>query len=568
MSQTNFRWIHKPNPNPAKVQALAQAINLSEPLAALLVQRGIETFEEAKAFFRPDWTHLHDPLLMKDMPVAVERLERALAQGEKILIYGDYDVDGTTAVALVYGFLRQKTHHIAYYVPDRYAEGYGISWQSIEWAAKEGFSLIIALDCGIKAVELILKAQGLGLDYIICDHHLPAADLPQACAVLDPKRQDCNYPYKELSGCGVGFKLLQGLCLKMGWPLEQLYPWAGLCALSIAADIVPVTGENRVLATLGLNQINQTPTPGLQALIQVAGFKNPQALNIRNLVFGIAPRINAAGRIEHARKAVQLLVSQTAEEAEALAAQIDQNNQDRRLLDQRITEEALAMIAEEQVDKAATVLFKPDWHKGVIGIVASRCIEHYYRPTVILTEHEGKLTGSARSIRGFDLYEALSQCHDLMLQFGGHRHAAGMTLLPENLPAFRERFERVTAELTTAEMRQPVLEIDLELKFDFLTLKRWQVLQQFAPFGPENMTPVFCSTQVMALYPKIINERHLKFMAKQEGCSATYDVIGFDMAHYYEQVLQHKRLSISYQIGENTYQGNTSLQLYLKDVKF
>ncbi|WP_184178104.1 single-stranded-DNA-specific exonuclease RecJ [Rhabdobacter roseus] len=565
------RWIRKPELTPEQQQAandLMQSIYVDRFLATLLAQRNIKNFESAKDFFRPELSQLHDPFLMQDMSVAVERLSQAMAQGEKILIYGDYDVDGTTSVALFYGFLRKIYDKLDYYIPDRYAEGYGVSWQSIDWAQEHGFSLIVTLDCGIKSVDKVTEARHRGIDFIICDHHRPGADLPPAVAVLDPKREDCLYPYKELTGCGVGFKLLHAFCLHNGHDLEPLLNHLDLLVVSIAADIVPITGENRVLAYFGLQRLNTTPCVGVKALIQVAGFSS--ALDITNVVFGLGPRINAAGRIKHAREAVRLLLCDDEQDAQDFALEINKHNLSRRTFDSTMTEEALAMIQNDTwlADAKSTVLFKEDWHKGVIGIVASRCIEHFHRPTIILTQSNGKAAGSARSVPGFDVYEAIEECAELLEQFGGHTFAAGLTLPVENVDAFRQKFEEIVSSRILPEQLIPRIEVDLELELSAISPKFYKVMRQMAPFGPGNMTPVFATHGVhVAGRPTIMKEKHIKFEVFQ-GDSPPYTAVGFGMAHLYPDLMSGKPFSICYCVEENNFRGKQSLQLYLKDVKF
>lgn len=571
--QNEKRWLHRPNltaEQQQKAEQLSAAIHVDAFLARLLVQRGITDFDEAKDFFRPSLDHLHDPFLMQDMTVAVERLQQAFAQNEKILVYGDYDVDGTTSVALFYDFLckHYKPECLDYYVPDRYTEGYGVSWQGIDWAEAHGFTLIVTLDCGIKSVDKVTDARARGIDFIICDHHRPGDELPPAAAVLDPKRSDCLYPYKELTGCGVGFKLAQALSLKEGWPLEALYHYLDLLVVSIASDIVPITGENRALAYFGLQRLNTAPRVGLKALIQIAGFTS--ALDITNVVFGLGPRINAAGRIKHAKEAVRLLLAEDEVEATDFAFEINKHNSERRTFDSSITDEALAMIQGDDwlLDANSTVLFKPDWHKGVIGIVASRCIEHFHRPTIILTESHGKAAGSARSVPGFDVYEAIEACSDLLEQFGGHTFAAGLTLPIDNIAAFRRRFEEVVRSRIRPEQLIPMIEIDLELALSAISFKFYNILRQMAPFGPGNMTPVFSSAGVeLAGRPSIMKEKHIKFEVFQ-GDSPAYAAIGFGMAQHYADLTTGKPFSICYQLDENNFRGNRTLQLYLKDIKF
>jgi single-stranded-DNA-specific exonuclease len=560
------KWVLKPLPDVTQVQQLAASLNISQSLSALLMQRGVSSFESARHFFRPDFGHLYDPFLMKDMDKAVWRIEEAIRNREKILIYGDYDVDGTTAVALVAGYLRHYYPNIEYYTPDRYTEGYGISQIGIDRAKDEGVSLIVSLDCGIKAVKQVSYANELGIDFIICDHHLPGASLPTAFAVLDPKRVDCEYPYKELSGCGVGFKLMQAFAISNQLPQERLFEYLDLLAVSIAADIVPITDENRVLAYFGLKKLNSNPRPGLKALIEVAALRSE--IEISNIVFGIAPRINAVGRIAHARKAIELLLTDSAEEAAALALIANDNNEQRRDFDASITQEALAMIESETLsDSPCTVLFKNDWHKGVIGIVAARCIEKYYRPTIILTEANDKATGSARSVIGFDIYEAIAECADLLDQYGGHKYAAGLTLPLENIEAFKEKFIQVTKATINKEDLIPQIEADQELQLSQINFKFYNIIRQMAPFGPSNMQPVFVSRSVvLESPPRVLKDIHLKLVIKQEG-SYPIDAIGFNMADLLDVANTGEPFDICYNISENDYKGRKSLQLLIRDIK-
>jgi single-stranded-DNA-specific exonuclease len=568
------RWLVRPVPDSADertaIESLTTSLGVSPFLAGLLVQRGITTFDEARLFFRPEFTHLHDPFSMRDMDRAVERLKRALygPQPEKILIYGDYDVDGTTSVALVYSFLRTYHDQLDFYIPDRYKEGYGISRQGIEWAAENGFTLIIALDCGIKSIDRVAEAKALGVDFIICDHHRPGNELPDAAAVLDPKRNDCLYPYKELSGCGVGFKLLQAFCLDQNIALDTLYPSLDLVAVSIASDIVPLTGENRVMAHYGLKQINSQPRTGLKALIKVAGFRS--TLDLTNLVFGLGPRINAAGRIKHAKAAVQLLLAESDEEADDFAFAINKHNTDRRVYDSTMTEQALAMIRQDEtlLQAKSTVLFDAGWHKGVIGIVASRCIEHFHRPTIILTQSNDRAAGSARSVPGFDVYEAIEECADLLEQFGGHTFAAGMTLPVDNVDAFRKKFEAVVSARIQEEHLTPLIDIDLPLDFSEITDKLYRIVKQMGPFGPHNMQPVFVTEDVyLAAEPVIMKDKHLKLQLQQNRSGHQLTAVGFGMAQYAQQLQPRKPFSICYQVDQNVFNGTVSLQLMLKDIR-
>lgn len=565
------RWIIAAEPSSedkTTAEELAKAINVSPGIAALLVQRGVYDFEAAKSFFRPDLSVLHDPFLMQDMDKAVERLTEAMASGEKILVYGDYDVDGTTSVTMFYGFLRKIYDQLDYYIPDRYIEGYGVSTQGIDYAKKNGFSLIVCLDCGIKSVDKVAYAKSLGVDFIICDHHRPGDELPPAAAVLDPKRTDCAYPYKELSGCGVGFKLLQAFCQQNGQDLDLLYPYLDLLVVSIASDIVPITGENRVLAYYGLRHLNVSPRIGLKALIKIAGIHN--VLDISNILFGIGPRINAAGRIKHAKEAVRLLLCDDEVEADEFAQEINKHNTDRRKFDTSITDEALAMIQNDAFISGAksTVLYKEDWHKGVIGIVASRCIEHFYRPTIILTQSNGKAAGSARSVPGFDVYEAIEECGDLLEQFGGHTFAAGMTLPIENVDAFRRRFDEIVSARIQPDQLTPMIEVDTEVELEEISWKFYKVLKQMGPFGPGNMTPVFVSRGLsIAGKPTIMKEKHIKFNVFQKD-SPAFTTIAFSMAHIYPDLMDGKTFDLCYTLDENTFRDNTTLQFMLKDIRF
>ncbi|MDN5214566.1 single-stranded-DNA-specific exonuclease RecJ [Fulvivirgaceae bacterium BMA12] len=563
------RWDIKEQPPADQIEKLSSEINVNPILSALLLQRGISAFDEAKAYFRPSLEQLHDPFLMKDMDLAVDRINEAIKNNQKMLVYGDYDVDGTTAVATFFGFLRAHHKNIDFYVPDRYTEGYGVSMQGIDYAAQNGIDLIVSLDCGIKAEDKVAYAKAKGIDFIICDHHRPGKSLPGAVAILDPKQSDCTYPFKELSGCGVGFKLLQALCAKNGYDIKSLYNYLDLVAVSIASDIVPITGENRVLAHFGLMKLNRKPSVGLKALIKVAGLEGK--LNISSVVFSIGPRINAAGRIAHARAAVELLTTNHGEEAEEAASKINHHNAQRRDFDNSTTQEAFSMIEESEARKnsKSTVLYKKDWHKGVIGIVASRCIDKYYKPTIILTESNNKITGSARSVTGFDVYEAIAACSDLLDQFGGHMYAAGLTLSEDNFAQFEKKFEEVVARTITEEQMIPTVEIDQIIDLEAINQKFFNILRQMSPFGPKNMTPVFVSENVYALdRPKIMKEKHIKFLAGQEGSDSKIEIIGFGFAEYFELINSGMRFKIAYTIEENDFTGVKSLQLYLKDLKF
>ena len=564
------RWNYNVRPEPEAIEALCTSLGVSKDISLLLLQRGINTYEEALYFFRPSLGNLYDPFRMKDMDKAVNRLLAAMANREKILIYGDYDVDGTTAVSLFFSFLSRRYSLLDYYIPDRYSEGYGISSQGIEYAHANGFSLIISLDCGIKAVEKVADASKLGVDFIICDHHRPGAVIPPAIAVLDPKREDCAYPFKELSGCGVGFKFLQALSMHQGWPMEELYEFLDLLVVSIAADIVPIEDENRVFAYFGLEKLNTDPRPGLRALMDISALRGE--LDVSKIVFTIGPRINAAGRIAHARASVDLLVTEDETMARDLAALINENNEARRGFDANITKEALDMIEgdEHLMQAKSTVLFKNSWHKGVIGIVASRCIDRFYRPTIILTESNNMATGSARSVPGFDVYNAIEECSDLLEQFGGHRYAAGLTLELENIEAFRSKFEEVVSRQITDEMLIPVVNVDHEIPLKRINDKFYRILNQMAPFGPGNMMPVFTSSGIRAKADslRVMKEEHIKFIATEEGSDAEITVIGFGFAAYAEMIKSGMQLSMAYNLEENEFRGTTTLQAMLKDIKF
>lgn len=562
------RWLYKNVPAKEEIDALSTAINTSSFSSAILLQRGVSDFDSAKQFFRPLLSDLHDPFLMKDMDKAVTRLKKALDFEEKILIYGDYDVDGTTAVALVYSYLKKFYPACDCYIPDRYAEGYGISLAGVEWAEQNGYSLIIALDCGIKGSEIVGLAKRKGIDFIICDHHLPDDFIPGAIAVLDPKQKDCNYPCPDLSGCGLGFKFMQGFARRHRKE-DDVMEYLDLVAVSIASDIVPVIGENRILCFHGLMKLNNNPLPGLKALKDIAGIKSE--LDVSGIVFTLGPRINAAGRVGHGRTAVDLLIAKTEDEAIALAEKINLKNEIRKEFDSSITEEAIAMIeSNPKLRKSkSTVLFKNSWHKGVIGIVAARCVEKYYRPTVILTESNNKITGSARSINGFDLYGAILECSDLLEKFGGHKYAAGLTLDSSNLAAFQQRFEEVVSSKLTDEMMVPAIDIDLSISFDSITAKFLNVLKQMSPFGPGNHKPVFeVKNSFVFNSLTCFKDKHIKFLVGQEENENTFQAVGFDLAAYYEPLAQREQFRMAFTIEENIYNGNTTVQLRIKDIKF
>jgi single-stranded-DNA-specific exonuclease len=561
------RWVQAPAADKEVTDSLAQQLNIDYKLAEVLVQRGISSFEEAKGFFRPSMDHLHDPFLMRDMDRAIQRIDVALQAKEKILIYGDYDVDGTTAVALAYSFFSQFTDQIEYYIPDRHKEGYGISTIGIDYAAEHQFSLIIALDCGIKAVDKIDYANTLGIDFIICDHHLPGNQLPAAVAVLDPKRSDCPYPFKELAGCGIGFKLAQAYALTHQLPKESYEKYVDLVMVSIAADIVPVLDENRILAYHGLIKLNADPCIGLKALLESTG--RMKQFTLTDVVFTIAPRINAAGRMDHAREAVKMLLCSEEGTAEIQSLLINMQNTERKTSDQNITAEALELIKSFEIltNKKTTVVYNEGWNKGVIGIVASRLTETYYRPTIVLTHSNGMLTGSARSVPGYDLYEALLSCSDLLVQFGGHKFAAGLTMIPENFELFSERFEQTVASTITADQLCPEVNIDTEIDFSQIDGKFHRIVAQMSPFGPLNQAPVFVTHNVTYTgRPFIVGDKHLKLAVKQQN-SAIFESIGFGFAEY-ESVLQpNKPFSICYTIEENIWKEQKRLQLNIKAIR-
>ncbi len=562
------RWRLKSAPDPTAVAGLVNE-RCSEVAAGFLVQRGMNDPATASVFFRPSLEQLHDPFLMADMLAAVERIERALGDNERIMVYGDYDVDGTTAVALVYSFLQRFTGNITFYIPDRYSEGYGISFQGIDHAANEKVGLIIALDCGIKSIDKVDYAAEQGIDMIICDHHRPGDTLPEAVAVLDPKRDDCPYPYKELSGCGIGFKLVQGIAQRNGIALNELEPLLDLVAVSTACDIVPVTGENRVLTHYGLKRVNLEPRPGIKTMMQMANVK--KKLGVSELVFTIGPRINAAGRIEHGRQAVELLLAKDQAQAEHIGLRVDGNNTARQELDKDITRSALDTIEEDAFirDAWSTVVYNEAWHKGVIGIVASRLIEQYYRPTIVLTESQGKAVGSARSVKGFDVYEAINACSDLLEQFGGHMYAAGLTMPLENVPEFRKRFDDVVRATIDPALRIPEEEVDAEVRFTDLDDRLARILHHMAPYGPGNMKPVFLTRNVVDTgSARIVGDDHLKMTLRMAGSpSPTFDAIGFRMGAHFERVKSGEPFSVLYTLEENEWNGRRTLQLNIKDLK-
>ena len=561
-----MRWTLKTAPNKKKVNQLSNDLSIDPILASLLVQRNIDSFKKAKEFFRPSLEDLHDPFLLKDMDRAVSRIEKAIIDNENILIYGDYDVDGTTSVSLVSSYLKTITNHIATYIPDRYDEGYGISYQGIDFASDNNFSLIIALDCGIKAIEKVNYATQKNVDFIICDHHKPGDEIPKALAVLNPKRVDCTYPYKELCGCGVGFKLVHALASRRGQTIEDIQQYLDLVATAIAADIVPITGENRILTYYGLEVINSNPRNGIKAIIHQI---NKKKLTITDVVFIIAPRINAAGRIKHGNYAVELLTEMNYEAALDFAASIEKFNLERKELDKKITYEALQQIeSANEKEKFSTVVYSENWHKGVIGIVASRLIESFYRPTLVFTKSGNKLAASARSVKGFDVYEALNECSEFIEQFGGHKYAAGLTLDPKNYSAFKNKFEEVVKASIDKNLLIPEITIDLELELSEITPKFFRILQQMGPFGPQNMKPVFKTTSVRDNgYGKRVgsDKSHLKLSIIDGADQKTYNAIGFGLGNKIKSIKGD--FDIAYSLDENEWKGNTSIQLILKDLK-
>lgn len=561
------RWSIKEKPDEVAIKKLSAELNIDDVLSTLLLHRGISNMDEAKYFFRPDINHLHDPFLMQDMEKAVLRIEQAFNANEKILIYGDYDVDGTTSVALVYSFFKKYHPNLDYYIPDRYKEGYGISTQGIDFARENGFTLIIALDCGIKSIDKIEYANELGIDFIICDHHTPGDTIPAAVAVLDPKRTDCHYPYKELSGCGIGFKLIQAYAQKNDIPFEELVNYLELVAISIACDIVHITGENRVMAYFGLQKINSDPCIGVKTLMLAAG--KTENYSISDIVFSIGPRINAAGRIDDAKHAVELLIACTEATAEEKGSLINLKNIERKEHDLSITDMALGMIDNDpaMIARRSTVVFNADWHKGVIGIVASRLTEKYYRPTIVLTRSNGHVAGSARSVYGFDLYEALCGCSDLLIQFGGHKYAAGLTMKPENVEAFSQRFEEVVGATITPEQLIQEIRIDAELKLKQIDAKFFRILSRFAPFGPENMSPVFITKNVyVSGTAGLVGNNHIKMTVIQEG-SPSFDCIAFNMGEHLSKLTKGIPFDICYTIEENVWREKRSIQLNIKGIK-
>lgn len=562
----HYRWNALPKLNDKKVESLANSIQVSNNIAELLLQRGVENYEQAKKFFRPSLTDLYDPFLMKDMDKAVNRVKEALKSDERIVIYGDYDVDGTTAVSTVFSFFRNYTNNIEFYIPDRYKEGYGISKIGIDYAAQKQVKLIIALDCGTRSIDLIQYAHTLGIDFIVCDHHLPGDTLPNAVALLNPKRKDCEYPYKELSGCGIGFKLIQAYAQVNDIPFEETTKYLDLVAVSTCSDIVDIRDENRVLVYYGLKKLNEDPCVGLQALLQSYQIKEQYEVN--DIVFGIGPKINAAGRIGDAKSSVDLLIEQDFHQAIKFSKTLNDNNDIRKEFDSDITREALEILENNPLHshKKTTVLFSEKWHKGVIGIVASRLIETYYRPTIIFSEVNGLLTGSARSVKDFDVHDAIEACGDIVLQFGGHKYAAGLTIKKEDFDLFSEKFEKIVNEKSREEMFIPQISYDLELDFSDITPKFFKLLDQFKPHGPGNMTPIFRTNNIKdSGASRIVKEKHLKLGAEQSGIK--FDGIGFGMGHTYKIINENKTFDACYSIELNEYKGQQNLQLKVRDIK-
>jgi len=565
------QWTLKPSASHERIEELAKAINVSNPIANLLLQRGITSYEEARRFFRPDLKFLHDPFLMKDMDLAVSRLGKAVQNQEHVMVYGDYDVDGTTSVAMLFSFLRSKIRQLHYYIPDRYLEGYGISYKGIDAAQELGCSLIIALDCGIKATQKVDYANEKDIDFIICDHHEPGEYLPKAVAVLDPKRPDCQYPFKELSACGVGFKLIQAYALRNEIPFYKIEHYLDLVVVSIASDIVPIVDENRIMAYYGLKRLNSKPRIGLKAIMDVAGAE-PGNLKINDLVFKVGPRINAAGRMEQGRYSVDLLVCKIKEHASAMAGRIDDDNTERKWFDNNITKEALAFLEEnpEFNSKKSTVLYNPEWHKGVIGIVASRLIDYHYKPTIVLTKSNGFINGSARSVHGFNLYQAVEKCQHLLENFGGHMYAAGLTLKEENLELFKECFEQAVCDFILPDSEIQRIEADAEISLGEIRPRFYKVLEQFEPYGPGNMTPVFIARDVIDTgYAQCVGSdcEHLRLYLTDSQTSSSFAAIAFRQAQFFGQIKDKQPFDICFNLDENTYKGKTSIQIKIRDIQ-
>ncbi len=561
------RWVTQEKADAQLIENLSEELKVSAPLAAMMIRRGLNSFDEAKSFFRPELSQLHNPFLMKDMDLAIARIEKAIANKEQILIYGDYDVDGTTSVALTYSFFRKIHNNIDYYIPDRYKEGYGISTAGIDYASDNGYTLIIALDCGIKSVDKVAYADEKNIDFIICDHHLPGDELPQAIAVLDPKRSDCPYPYKELAGCGIGFKLIQAYAQKNGISFDEIACYLDLVVVSIASDIVPITGENRILAYFGLKKLNENPCNGFQALKELSG--KTDDFTVTDIVFSIGPRINAAGRIDDAKKSVKLLIANSTESAEDAGLILNLKNSERKEFDANITEQALAMIlnSPEMENRKSTVVYHESWHKGVIGIVASRLTEKYYRPTIVLTQSNGMVCGSARSVLGYDLYEALTACSDLLEQYGGHKYAAGLTMKVENVEAFSQRFEEVVCASITDDMLTQEITIEDEINLGEIDAKFFRILNQFSPFGPQNMAPIFLSRNVSSYrYGSVVGNNHLKMTIRQTD-SPLFNCIAFGCGDHLEQINMGKPFDVCYTVEQNVWKDRKNIQLNIKGIR-
>ena len=560
-----YRWTAAPKLNDQKVEQLAELINVSPIIARLLLQRGVETFEQAKKFFRPQLTDLYDPFLMKDMDKAIDRIILGLHRKERLMVYGDYDVDGTTSVSIVFSYFSKFTSNIEYYIPDRYKEGYGISKIGIDYAKETGVSLIIALDCGTRSIELIAYAASLGIDFIVCDHHLPGDELPDAVALLNPKRKDCTYPYKELSGCGIGFKLIQAYAQANDFSFDDVCKYLDLVAVSTCSDIVEIRDENRILVYYGLKKINENPCIGLQALLQ--SYQIKEEYEVSDIVFGIGPKINAAGRIADAKSSVKLLIEEDFHQARLLAKTLIDNNTERKDIDSDITKEAMEMLenSAELRSRKSTVLYSEKWHKGVIGIVASRLIETYYKPTIIFSEVNGMLTGSARSIKDFDVHDAIGSCGDLVVQYGGHKYAAGLTIKKEQFEAFTERFEEIVIQNSTEELRTPEISYDTEIDFSEITQKFFVVLDQFKPHGPGNMTPIFRTNHVADSGSRIVKEKHLKLVAYQSG--TRFDGIAFNMSDAFPMISKNLPFDVCYSLEMNEFKGVRNLQLKVRDIR-
>jgi len=560
-----YRWTAAPKLNDQKVEQLAELINVSPIIARLLLQRGVETFEQAKKFFRPQLTDLYDPFLMKDMDKAIDRIILGLHRKERLMVYGDYDVDGTTSVSIVFSYFSKFTSNIEYYIPDRYKEGYGISKIGIDYAKETGVSLIIALDCGTRSIELIAYAASLGIDFIVCDHHLPGDELPDAVALLNPKRKDCTYPYKELSGCGIGFKLIQAYAQANDFSFDDVCKYLDLVAVSTCSDIVEIRDENRILVYYGLKKINENPCIGLQALLQ--SYQIKEEYEVSDIVFGIGPKINAAGRIADAKSSVKLLIEEDFHQARLLAKTLIDNNTERKDIDSDITKEAMEMLenSAELRSRKSTVLYSEKWHKGVIGIVASRLIETYYKPTIIFSEVNGMLTGSARSIKDFDVHDAIGSCGDLVVQYGGHKYAAGLTIKKEQFEAFTDRFEEIVNQNSTEELRTPEISYDTEIDFSEITQKFFVVLDQFKPHGPGNMTPIFRTNYVADSGSRIVKEKHLKLVAYQSG--TRFDGIAFNMSDAFQMISKNLPFDVCYSLEMNEFKGVRNLQLKVRDIR-